>query len=163
MEEIFRNYNDDNTPTFNFNGNNCYARVVNITDGDTIKVVINYFNNFYKIIIRLNNIDTCETKSKSEANKDLGLKAKMRLFNLITNKEPIIDKKEIKRVLNNDVYLIWLKCYDFDKYGRVLGDLYLQKDNAKSISDILIEEKLAYVYTGHTKLSEEDQIKLLYI
>ena len=49
MEEIFRNYNDDNTSTFNFSGNNCYARVVNITDGDTIKVIINYFNKFYKI------------------------------------------------------------------------------------------------------------------
>ena len=87
----------------------------------------------------------------------------MRLFNLITNKEPTSDKKEIKKILNNDVYLLWIKCYDFDKYGRVLGDLYLQKEDTKSISDILIEEKLAYVYTGHAKLSEEEQIKLLYI
>ena len=118
---------------------------------------------FYKIIIRLNNIDTCETNSKIEANKELGLKAKMRLFNLLTNKEQISDKKEIKRTLTNDVYLIWLKCYDFDKYGRVLGDIYINKTDIKSISDILLEEKLAYLYTGKKKLLEEDQIKLLYI
>jgi len=163
MKEIFKKYDDDSTPSFNFNGINCYARVVNITDGDTIKVVINFCNNFYKIIVRLNNIDTCETKSKVETNKDLGMKAKMRLFNLITNKEQTSDKKEIKKTLTNDVYLIWIKCYDFDKYGRVLGDIYLHKDGNKSMSDILIEEKLAYVYTGKTKLLEEDQVKLLSI
>ena len=163
MEEIFKKYDDDSTPSFNFNGINCYARVVNITDGDTCKVVINFCNNFYKIVVRLNNIDTCETKSKVDANKDLGLKAKMRLFNLITNKEQTSDKKEIKKALTNDVYLIWIKCYDFDKYGRVLGDIYLNKDDSKSMSDILIEEKLAYIYTGKTKLLEEDQVKLLSI
>ena len=163
MEELFKNYDDDNTPSFNFNGINCYARVVNITDGDTIKVVINYCNSFYKIIVRLNNIDTCETKSKIEANKELGIKAKMRLFNLITKKDQTSDKKEIKKILTNNIYIVWIKCYDFDKYGRVLSDIYLNKDDNKSISDILIEEKVAYVYTGKTKLLEEDQIKILSI
>ena len=33
-------FNDLNTPSFSFNGLNCISRVVDITDGDTIKIII---------------------------------------------------------------------------------------------------------------------------
>ena len=55
---------------------------------------------------------------------------------------------------------MYVKCHDFDKYGRLLLDLYLDKDE-KSISDVLLEEKLAYVYNGKTKLNEDEQLNLL--
>ena len=155
--------NDKNTGLFTFNGMNCISRVIDITDGDTIKTIIKFKDEYYKIIVRLNNIDTCETKSKVEENKNLGIKAKQRLYNLITGKEILTnDKKNIKNELNENPYLIWLKCYEFDKYGRVMGDIYAkEEDTTKSFSDILIEEKLAYKYQGKTKLTEEDQLKIL--
>ena len=153
------NFNDTNTPLFSFNGVNGMSRVVDITDGDTIKAIINFKGDYYKIIVRLNNIDTCETKSKCEANKNLGINAKKRLYNLITNKTiETNDKKLIKKELNDNCYL---KCYDFDKYGRVLGDIYKNENDDLSFSSILINEKLAYIYGGKTKLTEEDQLELL--
>lgn len=156
------NFNDTNTPLFSFNGVNGMSRVVDITDGDTIKAIINFKGDYYKIIVRLNNIDTCETKSKCEANKNLGINAKKRLYNLITNKTiETNDKKLIKKELNDNCYLIYLKCYDFDKYGRVLGDIYKNENDDLSFSSILINEKLAYIYGGKTKLTEEDQLELL--
>jgi len=156
------NFNDINTPLFSFNGVNGMSRVVDITDGDTIKAIINFKDNYYKIIVRLNDIDTCETKSKCEENKNLGIEAKKRLFNLITNKTiDSNDKKLIKQELHNNCYLIYLKCYDFDKYGRVLGDIYQNENDNISFSSILIKEKLAYVYGGKTKLTEKEQIELL--
>lgn len=156
------NYNDLNTPLFSFNGISCISRVVDITDGDTIKTIINFNNNFYKIIVRLNNIDTCETKSKCENNKLLGIEAKKRLFNLITNKNiDNNDKKEIKKELNTNYYTVFIKCYDFDKYGRVLADIYKNEYDDVSFSSILINEKLAYIYGGKTKLTEEQQLELL--
>ena len=156
------NFNDTNTPLFSFNGINGMARVVDITDGDTIKAIINFKNDYYKIIVRLNDIDTCETKSKCEENKNLGIEAKKRLYNLITNKNiDNNDKKLIKQELNNNCYLIYLKCYDFDKYGRVLGDIYQNENDDISFSSILIKEKLAYIYGGKTKLTEKEQIELL--
>jgi endonuclease YncB( thermonuclease family) len=156
------NFNDTNTPLFSFNGINGMARVVDITDGDTIKAIINFKNDYYKIIVRLNDIDTCETKSKCEENKNLGIEAKKRLYNLITNKNiDNNDKKLIKHELNNNCYLIYLKCYDFDKYGRVLGDIYQNENDDISFSSILIKEKLAYIYGGKTKLTEKEQIELL--
>lgn len=137
--------NDKNTSLFNLNGTKCYTKVLHITDGDTIKVAIYLFNNYYKFNVRLNGIDTCETKSKNDKNKELGIKAKERLKDLIENK------------------IIWIKCYNFDKYGRLLADIYQDDQELKSYSDILLEEKLAYKYEGKTKLTEEEQISLLEI
>lgn len=163
------NFNDYNTPSFSFNGLNCISRVVDITDGDTIKTIINFKNDYYKVIIRLFNIDTCETKSKNDSNKNLGIQAKKRVYNIITNNtiddnNNINIKKIIKNDLNNNCYYIYIKCYDFDKYGRVLADIYKTENdsiNNNSISNMLINEKLAYIYTGKTKLTEEEQIELL--
>ncbi len=156
------NLNDDNTSYFSFNGLNCMSRIIDITDGDTVKAIIPFKNDFYKIIVRLNNIDTCETKSKCEENRKLGLDAKKRIYNLITGKTITdVDKKLIKQELNNNFYQVYIKCYDFDKYGRVLADLYSTSDNNESFSSILINEKLAYIYTGKTKLTEKEQIELL--
>ena len=131
------NFNDYNTPSFSFNGLNCMSRVVDITDGDTIKTIINYKDNYYKIIIRLFNIDTCETRSNNIKNKNLGIEAKKRVYNLITNK--IIDitdntniKKIIKNELNNNCYYIYIKCFDFDKYGRVLADIYQTENDVEN-------------------------------
>lgn len=165
-------FNDYNTPSFSFNGLNCISRVVDITDGDTIKAIINFKDNYYKIIIRLFNIDTCETKSSNIINKNLGIEAKKRVYNIITDKKienEINDntniKKIIKNELNNNCYYIYVKCYDFDKYGRVLADIYKNENESandnNSISNILINEKLAYVYKGKTKLTEEEQLELL--
>jgi endonuclease YncB( thermonuclease family) len=154
--------NDKNTNAFSFDGLNCVCRVIDITDGDTVKVIINFKNDYYKIIVRLNNIDTCETRSKCEENKQKGLEAKKRVFNLITGKTiDIIDKKYIKNELNENCYLCYIKCYDFDKYGRVLADIYSNEKSSESFSNILINEKLAYIYGGKTKLTETQQIELL--
>lgn len=159
------NFNDLNTPSFSFNGLNCISRVVDITDGDTIKAIINFKDNYYKIIVRLFNIDTCETKSSNINNKNLGLDAKKRVYNIITGKTLEINdntaiKKFIKNELNSNCHYIYIKCYDFDKYGRVLADIY-KNENDTSISNILIAEKLAYIYSGKTKLTEEEQLELL--
>ena len=157
------NFNDSNTPQFTFDGINCISRIIDITDGDTVKAIISFKDSYYKIIVRLNNIDTCETKSKCEENKKLGMDAKKRIYNLITGKiaDADLNKKSIKSELNNNCYLIYLKCYDFDKYGRVLGDIYKDVNSDESFSSILIKEKLAYLYEGKTKLTEKEQIELL--
>lgn len=74
--------------------------------------------------------------------------------------EDDVSKKDIQQIFHTDCFLVYVKCYDFDKYGRLLIDLYLNKDE-KSLSDILLEEKLAYVYNGRqTKLTEEQQLNL---
>ena len=62
------------------------------------------------------------------------------------------------------MYFVWVECLDFDKYGRLLANVYnlnteIKSDN--SFSSILLKEKLAYVYNGDTKLTEEEQVECL--
>ena len=159
-------------PDFSLEGLNTYVRVCSVTDGDTIKVIMKLLDKqYFKFIIRLNGIDTSETKSKSDKLKQIAIKAKERLFQLLTNNKLNSDwkKKDIEKYFDDNICIVKIHCYNFDKYGRILADIYLlSNDNIneenlprKSLSEILISENLAYKYEGDTKLSEEEQLKLL--
>jgi endonuclease YncB( thermonuclease family) len=155
-------YNKD-TPLFSLNNLKTYGRVVDITDGDTINCVIPLFNGkYYKFNFRLNGIDTCEMKSKNEKNKELAIAARDLLFELITNnKSKSLSKQEISDILNEKVYLVWIECSNFDKFGRVLANVSLNENSLESFSNILINKKLAYNYHGEKKLSEDEQLMIL--
>ena len=87
--------------------------------------------------------------------QDNAIRARDRLFELVTNSK-VNTKNDIKKLLETDVYLVWVECCNKDKYGRTLANIYKDNDKAKSFSEILLEEKLAYKYEGKTKLSDED-------
>ena len=158
------------TPDFSLNNSTHMARVVDIYDGDTITCVLYFNNNYYKFHVRLNDIDTCEIDSKFAINKELAHKARNRLYELITSKklnDLYTSKKDIRQELNSKTYLVKLSCNEFDKYGRLLAFVYPinstinELNKLNSYNNILIIEKLAYIYHGKTKLSEEEQIKKL--
>jgi len=150
MEEIFESKTKQNTPYFSFHGYECYARVVDVYDGDTLTAVFEFKGEFYKFKIRLSNIDTCEIKSKQVEIKNKALEAKKRLLDLIRKGDNGIE-------LNDKVFLVYLKCGKFDKYGRLLCDvLSMEKDI--NFGEILLNEHLAYQYDGGKKLSEQEQL-----
>jgi endonuclease YncB( thermonuclease family) len=153
-KEDFKQYGGS-TPELSFNGLKSYGRLIDIYDGDTIKVILPIFDSYYKFTIRLNGIDTCEIRSKDKVLQDNALKARDRLFELLTNNK-VNTKNDIKNILESDVYLVWVECCNKDKYGRILANIYKNKDTEKSVSEILLEEKLAYKYEGKTKLSEDN-------
>lgn len=159
--EIFKKYNSS-TPEFSLNGYKTLGRVVNIYDGDTIKIVVPLFGSYYKINVRLNDIDCCEIKSKDELLKQTAIKTRNRLCEIITGKK-VNTKEEIDNILNDNVYLLWIECLKSDKYGRILSNLYIKKGDTKRLSDILIDEKLAYTYKGKTKLTDEEIKNILNI
>jgi endonuclease YncB( thermonuclease family) len=153
-KEDFKQYGGS-TPSLSINGLKCYGRLIDVYDGDTVKVILPTFNSYYKFTIRLNGIDTCEIKSKDKILQDNGIKARDRVLELLTNNK-INTKKDIKNLLESDVFLVWVECFDNDKYGRILANIYKDKNETKSISEILLEEKLAYSYEGKKKLSNDD-------
>jgi endonuclease YncB( thermonuclease family) len=152
--EDFRQFGGS-TPELSINGLNSYGRLIDIYDGDTIKVILPTFGSYYKFTIRLNDIDTCEIRSKDKILQDNAIKARDRLFELATTSK-VNTKNDIKKILEADVYLVWVECCNKDKYGRVLANIYKDKGSIKSFSEILLEEKLAYKYEGKTKLSDDD-------
>jgi len=158
-KEDFKQYGGS-TPELSINGLKCYGRLIDVYDGDTVKVILPTFNSYYKFTIRLNGIDTCEIKSKDKILQDNGIKARDRVLELLTNNKKDT-KKDIKKLLESEVFLVWVECFNNDKYGRILANIYKDKNEKKSISEILLEEKLAYSYEGKKKLSNEDiKVKL---
>lgn len=174
-KSTFKHCTYESTPEFNkmFDGKIMVGRVVDIYDGDTITCVINIYGSNYLFHIRLGDIDTCEMKSKSEKAKDLALKARKRMYQLITKAETRgkndIDikatRKDLRNMLQLDIYTVNILCGSLDKYGRLLGWIFDISDNSchksNSYNHTLIREKLAYEYNGDTKLSELEQINLL--
>jgi endonuclease YncB( thermonuclease family) len=153
-KEDFKQYGGS-TPSLSINGLKCYGRLIDVYDGDTVKVILPTFNSYYKFTIRLNGIDTCEIKSKDKILQDNGIKARDRVLELLTNNKKNT-KKDIKNLLESEVFLVWVECFENDKYGRILANIYKDENEKKSISEILLEEKLAYTYEGKTKLSNDD-------
>lgn len=154
---------DISTPYFNLNNKCLHGRIVNIIDGDSLVVVLPLFDSFYKFKVRINGIDTCEMNSKHNMNKELAYKARDELIYLVTKKRVSkdISKDEIKHILNKDVIIIYLECKEFDKYGRLLADVYLDDSKSLSLGFYLLENHLAYKYTGETKLTEDEQLYTL--
>ena len=134
-------------PDFSLKGYASWARVVSVYDGDTIKVVMPFYDKSYRFSLRLMGIDTAEIKGGS----NMALKARNRLVQLITESDcERWTKKQIEGMLMNTVFLVWVECLDFDKYGRVLARVSLV-EGGTSFSDILVSEGLAHVYNGGTK------------
>lgn len=122
------------TAKFTLNGHRTYAKCVYVYDGDTVHVVFKMPNSgeCFKWVIRLMGIDTPEMKSKNVAEKAKAQEAREFL------KGRILDK------------IIILDCLEFDKYGRLLGNIFLEGDN-KSMSQLMIESGYAKAYDGGTK------------
>ena len=132
--------NDKDIPYFSFNGKTFYAKHCNIYDGDTFSVIFEYKGEIIKYRCRCMGYDTAEMKpSKTKENrteeKELALKAKNRL-------EELLNKHHTK--------LIKIQCLEFDKYGRLLINVWNMVDT-KSINEIMIEEGHGKAYAGGTK------------
>jgi endonuclease YncB( thermonuclease family) len=127
-------------PYFSFNGKTFIAKHCNIYDGDTFSVIFEYKGDIIKYRCRCMGYDTAEmkpskTKENRDAEKELAIKAKNRLEELL-NKHP--------------TKLIKINCLDFDKYGRLLVYVNNMVDS-KNINDIMIEEVHGKAYMGGTK------------
>ena len=164
---VFKDH-DITTPFFTLKNTQTYARVVSIYDGDTMTCVIPLFENFFKFNIRLNGIDTCELRSENQTLKAKALAARQYLLNTLcgTTWETDVTRTEIERYFKNNVVLCWIVCHGEDKYGRVLADVYLSREDCLSnpdnhLSNRLITAKLAYPYAGDTKLATEQLLQLL--
>ena len=111
------------------------SKVISVYDGDTFRVDIDSLPPIVgkNIPIRLNGVDTPEIQGKCQYEKDLAIKARDSVRNKLTN------AKEIK-----------LTKLQRGKYFRVVADVMI---DGVSLEQELLENKLAYKYTGGKKTS----------
>ena len=117
------------------------GKLERVVDGDTIDALIDVgFDIWIKKRIRYSGIDTWESRTRDLAEKAKGLEAKAR------NKELLLE------VSKNSGYFR-LKSYGVGKYGRVLGEIFIEDINGKqyNINETLINEGHGYVYDGGKK------------
>ena len=141
-EEMLSNIRNSNKNTKKFTLENQIkiCKVVDVYDGDTCRVVFNLNNQLNKWTIRMNGYDTPEMRpSRSLENRDE------------IKKKAIESRDYLKSLIMNENQLVYIHCGEFDKYGRLLGEIYVNKDDEKSVNQLMVENNYGYVYHGGTK------------
>ena len=132
---------DKKTPVFTLEGQTKLCKVVDIYDGDTCRVVFNHNGCINKWNVRMNGYDSPEMRpSRSLPNRE-------------EIKKKAVESKEYLRslVANSAEQLVYVKCGGFDKYGRLLGELYVNLEDEKSVNQQMIDNGHGYEYHGGTK------------
>lgn len=120
------------------------SEVTNVVDGDTVDVVIDLgFDILFKSRVRLAGIDTPESRTSDKAEKALGLEAKEYLKKSVKSAKSVVIRTE--------------KMDSSEKYGRILGWMYLDGDN-ESINNKMIADGYAWGYLGETKVKDFDAL-----
>ena len=120
------------TKYFSLEGSTIQGKVVSVYDGDTIKLVFPVHDTLYKWSCRLEHVDTPELRTKCKIQKKYGY----------------IVRDELRKKIMEKI--VTVKCGEFDKYGRLLAEIYMP-DEEKSVNEWLIEKGYAFYYDGGTK------------
>lgn len=123
---------DNSVKEFGFEGETKEAKVVDVYDGDTCKIVFPVLRKLYKFNCRIQGVDTPEIRTRDLAEKEFGKKVRDELRKKILNK------------------VVAIHCGEFDKYGRLLIDIQCKNEN-QNISKWLIDNDYAFAYDGGTK------------
>ena len=119
--------------------------VLAVVDGDTIDVDIDLgFDISITKRVRLAGIDTPESRTTNKQEKALGLEVKELLKKKLKEAKQIVIRTE--------------KPDSSEKYGRVLGWLYLDGDG-ESVNNALVAGGYAWGYMGDTKVKDFEALK----
>lgn len=152
---------DHQVKEFSMNGKNMWGKVVYVYDGDTVHIVFKIDNELVKFNCRLSGIDSPEIAPKNISDVKVkkeqelsAIKCRNYLISrviLIPLEKEIMNKNEVKAICAKSTNLVWVKCCEFDKYGRLLVELYDDPNSIKSFNQDMIEKKYAIGYNGGTK------------
>ena len=122
------------TQVFSFEGRKCEGKVVDVYDGDTVKIVFPLSDKeperLYRWNCRLINVDTPEIRTKNLKEKEYA---------------KLVRDKLREKILQN---IVTVQCKDFDKYGRLLVEIFYEDTN---INQWLIDNQYAKQYDGGKK------------
>jgi endonuclease YncB( thermonuclease family) len=140
LVQHLQNCEVNNTPEFIFaDGLIKLVKVIDVYDGDTITVAMCIHPNncdnslVYKFKIRLYGYNTEEIKQpKNDPNRNE--KKEWAIYQRNWIREQILNK------------LVLLECLGYDKYGRILGKIYLDYNRTQCINNIIVNKGIAPAY-----------------
>ena len=139
----FKSIDKNTVKVFSLANKAFIGKVVDVYDGDTCKIVIYYKNEFVKFNIRMYGYDSPELKTKNTIEKQFSLISKQMLEKLILNK------------------IVKIFCHDFDKYGRLLGSIFINDKNTGEeidVNNFMINKHFGYSYLGEKKTDFNDML-----
>ena len=129
---------DNSCPIYSLNGLWTIGKVVDVYDGDTCTINLLIENSIKKYKCRMMGYDCAEMKPSKTDPKRLEIKAKAKKAKEFFCK--LINYPDQKHIL--------VECLKFDKYGRLLVNLY---NNNLKVNDEMISSGNGYSYEGGTK------------
>jgi micrococcal nuclease len=118
-------------PSFVYKG-----KLIKVIDGDTIDAMIDLgFNTWISLTIRLNGFNAPESRTKDLNEKKKGLEAKERLIQILLENK-------------NEFVLI---SHGVEKYGRCLGEVFVDSLGPESVQKILVKEGHGKEYHGEKR------------
>ena len=139
---------DDSIPKFSLKGKILKSKIVRVYDGDTFWACFFLDNKIVKYNCRCLGYDSPEMRPKNKSDdekikeKEAAQKAKDHFIKLCESREE----------------LVTLKCENFDKYGRLLVEVY-GDDKIVSVNQKMINDGHGYEYDGGTKKNITYNIK----
>lgn len=131
---------DKKTKKFSLDKQTKLCKVVSVYDGDTCNVVFDHNGIINRWTIRMNGYDTPEMRpSKKLPDRDE------------IKKKAIESRDYLKSLIFNNEQLVYIKCGEFDKYGRLLGEIYINENDDESVNSLMIKNGHGYEYHGGTK------------
>jgi len=124
------------------------ARIFDVHDGDTVKVLICHGGASFKIGVRIFGVDAPELLVKSKAK----MTSNERDLALLEERAGALVRDHVKPMLWERI--LPLKVLKWDKFGgRIVGDVFLQSDDGEEcrLSDYLLANGLAKPYDGKRK------------
>lgn len=134
-EEELIKMDDNRVSLFTLDKHIFDAKIVRVYDGDTCFAVFKLNGKYVKFKIRMEGYDSPEMKPSLESkNRENEKKAAQRA------------KEELEKHVCNKI--VKLHCGKWDKYGRLLGIIYVDNLN---INKYMIDNGFGYEYNGGTK------------
>lgn len=161
MKQKLTAIKNDDIEQFTLNGIKTTGKIVDVYDGDTCKIVLFVNGTLQKFNCRLMGLDTPEMKpSLTKANREQEIlnahRCRNRLMQIVTNcsehsLDLIMKKPDSKKLIDMNTKLITVECLEFDKYGRLLVNLFQHEHDKISANQMLIKEGMAKAYDGGKK------------
>ncbi len=139
---------DKKTPKFSLENHTKLAKVVDIYDGDSCRVVFEHNRTINMWNIRMLGYDTPEMRPRKDVIERDAEIAKAKAA-----------RDYLKSLIMNPDQLIYVKCHEFDKYGRLLGEVFINQEDSISVNQMMIDNGHGYAYHGGSKAKAKAKAK----
>jgi len=146
-------------PMFTLAGQTFVARVISVYDGDTMTCVLMFHGIPQRFKVRVVGIDCPEMKpplaqKNREDEKEAAKRARARVVALVLGYSVTVDCNDVE-LLKANKKLVTLVCGNFDKYGRLLADVFPEQ-SLTPISQTLLSEGHAVLVGEAPRLHGEE-------